>query len=169
MKTCLICKRELKGNKCEYDGFVTFTTFQDSIPESELKRAEAYREKLLSSISFSIEAKEYKWNEKSMKLDTLRTMDVKIADGLSCFGKIVWADQAFGQSLEDKSQQSEKEFVINYKVKDLKRSETLKITPVQCNDFWHIGVIIKEDFTFNVVLGTPDNYATSSTAQLILH
>ncbi len=168
MLKCLVCTRELSNNKCEYDGFVTFAYFQPSDLASQLPRAKAHRDNILSGICFSVDAKEYKWNEKTMKFDSIKSMDIKIADGLSCFEKIAWANQPLGQSLEDKPQQNEKEIVINYKVKDKKKTATLKITPVQCNDFWKIGVIINADFTFNVVLGTAENYATSSSAQLVL-
>lgn len=158
---CKCCGNELTELKCSYCGYSNdVITFDDSAEEIIKKNMVAYKRDLINRIKdFSIDGYIYKWNNQTNKLDFLGNKKIIIADGLDCFNNIIWSEKVFGQDIDDVF--SEKSVNITYSSNGKSICTTVNLKPVQCDDFWEIGVEIKDDLMLYIYLG---NISTNTIA-----
>lgn len=162
---CACCGNLLDGQKCAYCGFRNIASFDEDAETENTKDANNYRRGLIQRISdISIAGYQYGWKADKSVFDLLKTTKTKLADGMQCYGDIYWSDQDFGQTIRDdiKDCVLELEYAFNGEKKSLK----CNITPVKCDDFWHVGLKITDQLKLIVYLGREDNYAESEPMDL---
>ncbi len=164
---CACCGNPLEGQKCGYCGFLNIASFDEAAERENAKDATNYRENLIRQISdISILGYQYGWKEEKNKFDLLKTTKMKLADGMQCYGDTYWSDQDFGQTISDDIKERELEF--EYTFNGEKKTLKCNITPVKCDDFWHIGLKITDQLKLIVYLGREDKYAESKPMDLEL-
>jgi len=168
---CSCCGRTLTEQKCTYCGFLNVTVLEgtDSAQTEEYcrKRAEAYRAKLAATLTeFSVDAFVYQWNETKGCLEMAGQERVRIADGADCLNRLTWSPRSFGQnSLEEVKGRT---ITISYKAGGEEKRFTAELKPITCPEFWRIGLLLHDDFTVSVFLGTDETHTETGPYPLQL-
>lgn len=164
---CICCGTATEGRSfCPYCGFVQVVSMDTEGDKYNEKIKKEHRQEVIDALkNFSVVSYRYKWNAGASRLDLDTEERVKIADGKECDGNVRWAKETFGQSLaEDKPIK----LTIHYTCDGKKKQVTCSLKPVQCNDFWKLGVMIDQNLRLVVCLGTEQNHVKSSPMNLAL-
>ena len=165
---CACCGKLLEGQFCEYCGFMNIVALDKKAEEENIIEAKAHRKERIEQITdISIVGYQYGWKEDERKYDLLRTTRIKLADGKQCDDTLFWNSQDFGQSAGESPK--ERTIELAYKFNGNEKKLKCAVTPVKCNDFWHIGLRITEQLKLIVCLGREDNYAESKPIDLVLN
>ena len=162
---CVCCGNAISGQLCGYCGFMNIAALDEEAADEIKKEADVYRREVIDKLSdFSVVSYEYGWIEKDSKFDLISTKNVKIADGNDCVNGVFWSKDQFGQNLEgnNTSQQIE----ISYKYDGKKKKFNCSLIPVQCDDFWHLGLEITKELKLMVYLGNSGKSAKSEPIEL---
>lgn len=174
MKVCSCCGHIWEdGRICPRCGFFHQTQVgelnKDQLSERE-KDIEEYRINLLENITnLSLKVYSYCWNEDSVKYVQSSDPMYRIISesGKDIFGEnIVWTKQEFGQFFTGNDNKSTIE--LGYIFDGANKQLKCEITPVECDDFWHVGLRITDQLELIVFLGREDNYAESEPMELDL-
>lgn len=183
--SCKCCGRELKDFRCDYC-FLELPvdvggTDIDKIVEQHMnsqlyKSSPAYlaspeyrRENLEKIGDISLKYYKYGWDEKKQKFGQIGKPEyhVIVKFGKELLGSdIIWSDQDFGQTISDDIKERELEF--EYTFNGEKKTLKCNITPVKCDDFWHVGLKITDQLKLIVYLGRENKYAESKPIDLEL-
>ena len=164
-KTCQCCGAAITGSKCGYCGFVEIIDMDGSGREVVEKMAGVRRKNLAGTVTdLSVVSYRYKWNEEKSRLELDKKEILRLADGRDCYPGLLWTDYSFGQLAAGKELTLE----IAYKVRGVQKQVSCKVTPVQSEDFWKIGLLIGQDLKLKLFLGTKQSYAEAEPVALEL-
>lgn len=154
---------EKTGSRCGYCGFREIIDMDDSSTELISNLAEAHREKLSGSLTdISVMVYEYSWDQTALGLEKQRKVLRKLVDGKAGYPQMVWGDIKLGQQEPGQPIPLQLSYQVNGRTKELQTS----VTPVQCRDFWKLGVQIDRTLHLKVFLGTEEQYAVSERIPL---
>jgi len=165
---CLCCGTVTEGRSfCPYCGFVQVVSMDSAGEQYNDAIRKEHRNEVVSLLkNFSISSYYYRWNEATSQLELDKSETVKLADGKDCDNRIFWSSQTFGQNRPENGQPMK--LTLNYTFDSNRRQVTCQIKPVQCDDFWKIGVMIDQNLRLVVCLGNEKNCAKSVPMDLNL-
>ena len=165
-RVCKVCTRKISGGTCPVCGYTNAVVLTDSERETEMLAAKAYRAELLAGVkNFSVNAFTLQWDEATCSYKETGRQKIIIANGSDCDSIVCWSDTEFAQSPLEVIPPLDLD--ISYEMNGHNVKAPVRIQPVRCKDFWHIGIQINPDLTFSVFLGTKDCVAQATGDSLI--
>lgn len=164
---CKCCKHEIETGMCWYCHHGNIVSFDESEEQSEIERGQKKKQQILDSIKdISINKFIYKWNDDQNTIEHAGTERDVICNGTSCYENTVWSSSEFAQvpAVENGA----KSITIFYTLDGVSKSVTTEINTIATEDFWKIGVKIRDDLRMVVYLGTVSNNSSSEAFDIDL-
>ena len=162
---CYACYADIKEEKstCDICGMTNPKIIGDNAQAVELleKLGNEYRQEKLNGVNISVTAYEYEEKDGTLSIKVSHKVNLTNAGNL-VYGKTMWFEQKFAKIPTER--EADLEVVLDGKVS---KAVTVNFHTPKLDDYWQVGLELKEGFQVIVKIGNEQDYAETKSFSII--
>lgn len=165
---CCACYSELRDDKsiCDICGMQNIKIIGD-VDEMAISTIEKlgkdYRQEQLGNVNLSLKAYEYEMNDSGLKEKAFQKVQLTNAVNL-VYGKTVWLEKKFASIPTERCM--DLDLILDGKNTTY---VTVHFHAPQVEDFWYVGIEMKEGFRATIKIGNEQNFVETEEFSIIGH